>query len=675
MPVAGDGNWDGDKKDAESLTSVAVELQCERGNHEMALSDSLRFALSPLAPVGKGQAGTGSKKSILSSTTSSSKGACSTHFKASSLTTSEKYSPSGSGRMTRIPIRADGQRRKGSGGAGSPSLAISPSGLPLKMGKRKLEMLGPKDLHSKTSVLNTAARTRGSGGSGSPSGNVPNSTAPFSLAFFHPPDPTSDYRALNPGFTLYEKSVSAQLEEMKQEYNVLEVTTQNSTILNFSTSMHYKHLNRYFNVTANEDTLFPPLKVEVEDKGTDPLYEKKEKEEEEEEGKGSGGRGGGKGSCSGFSKEKEDSFISESDMDEQMMNEFLDNGERIEQARRKFRRSLPPFYINANYMDVGLPKEQVLLASQAPIPEGFPHFYGTLLKYQISLIIMLSKEMEGNFCKADPYWPPKTASFRHPTVVGPYRLWYGLEGEGNKPYETNESLKIIYRHFFIQEEKDYEFNKELLKKKGPEQAHYDNVGEKNKGEKKIAPPVEYRAPHKVELIQYVGWPDHGVPSSSTSFTSLLSRIDRYFYGKHLPTNMNKNSSQCLPEASCCSLKGKVGDTFPTPTCAATATSSSSSPSSFPPILIHCSAGLGRTATLIGCYAAIYRVREGTFSDQTMKEIVTQMRRCRFGSIQRVEQYMFMYQVIMSYMGMDVGDLSGRIAKRSQAVLRRGPRFF
>lgn len=121
-------------------------------------------------------------------------------------------------------------------------------------------------------------------------------------------------------------------------------------------------------------------------------------------------------------------------------------------------------------------------------------------------------------------------------------------------------------------------------------------------------------PHRVLQVQYTGWPDHGVPHSVASFEALISIV-------------------------------KV-----TPPTA--------------PIVVHCSAGIGRTGTLIGAYAVLVHMERGTLGDTTVYDTVAAMRLQRFGMVQRVEQYLMIYIMLMNQLGVDVGTLAAFLNSRT-----------
>jgi len=122
---------------------------------------------------------------------------------------------------------------------------------------------------------------------------------------------------------------------------------------------------------------------------------------------------------------------------------------------------------------------------------------------------------------------------------------------------------------------------------------------------------EEAAEHSVVQIHYTGWPDFGTPDDTDTFRTLLSLMDKY------------NNEPILPESS-------------TPA------------SENGPIVLHCSAGLGRTGTLIAAHIASEQLRLGLVKskeDIKMKKIVKKLRKQRAGMVQTSAQYKYLHALV------------------------------
>lgn len=292
-------------------------------------------------------------------------------------------------------------------------------------------------------------------------------------------------------FPMAQLSTRAQYSRMQREFVQLQ-RQENPRNINFTTSLKNRHKNRYLDILANEETIYPPVLKAV---GAQP------------------GR-------------------------------------------------YP--YINGNLIDLDLP--HTFVACQAPVPQGVLDFLETLSEKKVDLVVMLTKLQEGGVLKAERYWPEEEEDSLSFPESGHDAIKVTRDAEAS--YEVDAELDIVRRPLVIH--------------------------------------VPGKPMHRVLQVQYVGWPDHGVPESAASFDELLSVI--------------KN-------------------------CVTTS-----------PILVHCSAGIGRTGTLIGAYAALLHIERGILTDSTVYSIVAAMKQKRFGMVQRLEQYAVIYMTVLGRLGVDISGL-------------------
>ncbi|XP_051837867.1 tyrosine-protein phosphatase non-receptor type 20 isoform X2 [Antechinus flavipes] len=202
-------------------------------------------------------------------------------------------------------------------------------------------------------------------------------------------------------------------------------------------------------------------------------------------------------------------------------------------------------YINASFIRIlNSGEEYFYIATQGPLPETTEDFWQMVWENKSNVIAMMTKEIEDGFIKCHRYWP---ISLNNPLELQDYVI----------ALENCQILEAFTIRVF-----------KMVKKTG--------------------------SVHFVHQIQFINWPDHGIP---TSFEALV-RYVRYMR--------------------------KIHETGP--------------------IIAHCSAGIGRTGVLL-CVDVVLRALEKDFQFN-IKNIVTQMREQRFGMIQTKEQYHFCYEIVV-----------------------------
>jgi len=105
----------------------------------------------------------------------------------------------------------------------------------------------------------------------------------------------------------------------------------------------------------------------------------------------------------------------------------------------------------------------------------------------------------------------------------------------------------------------------------------------------------------VVQIQYTGWPDHGVPTDEEEFIKLTERVDSY----------NPNNK---------------------------------------PMLVHCSAGVGRSGTFCAIHSYVrylkkFWAEKSDLPDINVPQRLIELRKDRPKMIQTKEQYEFVYRAI------------------------------
>ncbi|XP_045900276.1 tyrosine-protein phosphatase non-receptor type 3 [Micropterus dolomieu] len=205
-------------------------------------------------------------------------------------------------------------------------------------------------------------------------------------------------------------------------------------------------------------------------------------------------------------------------------------------------------YINASHITVAPPVSGVCLryiATQGPLPQTCTQFWQTVWEQQIHTIIMLTTLTERGRTKCHQYWPhpPEAKDYGHMRV---------------KCHSEECNLAYVTRQFTLTHT----------------QLH------------------EERA---VTHLQYVAWPDHGVPDDPSDFLLFISSVRERRRGEE-------------------------------------------------PLLVHCSAGIGRTGVLITMETALTLLDEGR--PVFPLDIVKTLRDQRAMMVQTTCQFQFVCEAIV-----------------------------
>jgi protein tyrosine phosphatase len=241
-------------------------------------------------------------------------------------------------------------------------------------------------------------------------------------------------------------------------------------------------------------------------------------------------------------------------------------------------------YVNANFV-AGALLARRYVSTQGPLDSTFADFWRMIWQQNSRIIVMLTREVEKGVSKCDCYWPSASVVVAYGAVrVNPCGVWRDASGQ------------IVLRRFRI--------------------AVCEGDGDDDDGD---GGSCVWR---DVSHLQYLGWPDHGVPDTATPFLTLLRDVSRI--ERHL-------------------LRSKAF----------------ASALDLPPLVVHCSAGIGRSGTFICVHAvleelvgALYdrrlcrRRADGGVRPLVIAARVERMRQQRYGMVQTESQFRFCYAAVL-----------------------------
>lgn len=223
-------------------------------------------------------------------------------------------------------------------------------------------------------------------------------------------------------------------------------------------------------------------------------------------------------------------------------------------------------YINANYVNMEIPEVGInrYIATQGPLPNTTTDFWRMVQQESSHLVVMLTTVMERGRPKCHQYWP----LLGEDLLMGPdFRVKCLTE-------VADETGSFVFREL--------------------------QLCDRITGEVRT-----------VQHMQYLAWPDHGVPSDPEMFlqftqkmramrsTSLLQEIDNSLAKMRLMDDDDEDNDEMVRdkadegEGKCGSSENPLDNDLPTSTSIHQFISAAN-----PPIVVHCSAGIGRTGVLI-----------------------------------------------------------------------------
>lgn len=264
-------------------------------------------------------------------------------------------------------------------------------------------------------------------------------------------------------------------------------------------------------------------------------------------------------------------------------------------------------YINANYVNMEIPPTGTInryIATQGPLSTTVNDFWRMVQQESSHLVVMLTTVMERGRPKCHQYWP---SADEEPMALSE---GFSIRCLNEKPDETGS---FVFRDLVLTDEKTNETR-------------------------------------TIQHMQYLAWPDHGVPADPELFlqftekvrsarnTTLLQEIEASLKNVKLRT-MDENGGLDSSERR---IVHTDSDESPNDMPSSTSVHQYISAAN-PPIIVHCSAGIGRTGVLIlmDTALALMEAKEPVYP----LDIVQAMRDQRACMVQNVSQYRFVCECI------------------------------
>ncbi|KAJ3807015.1 hypothetical protein F5876DRAFT_48914 [Lentinula aff. lateritia] len=244
-------------------------------------------------------------------------------------------------------------------------------------------------------------------------------------------------------------------------------------------------------------------------------------------------------------------------------------------------------YVNASYVQP-LCTTKRYIATQGPLEATFVDFWTLVYQQNVHVIIMLTREIEGSMVKCGPYWKDE--------VFGPLRLkLMSVEGNVDEGKDDDVRRKASGRDpavggFFFSSPVVPDPKLGKKKKKNPADAIIKRTF--------LLSHVGYPdiPPRKIVQFQYLEWPDMNVPDDPRGVLGLIKEVDQA-----VTEAMHLNGQGEEEEDT---IKSGLGETLNRNTGIA----NKAMGRKHSPVLLHCSAGVGRTGGFIMVDAVLDGIR-------------------------------------------------------------------
>ncbi|EXJ90447.1 hypothetical protein A1O1_03549 [Capronia coronata CBS 617.96] len=287
-------------------------------------------------------------------------------------------------------------------------------------------------------------------------------------------------------------------------------------------------------------------------------------------------------------------------------------------------------YINASHIKAEFSNRHYI-ATQAPIPATFNDFWRVVWEQDVRVIVMLTAEAEGGQVKSHVYWNAGEYGFLKLKQLSEREV--SLESKkysSNAPVPSRPTLgaRRSTAANIPGERKQQDEAKPTSPKSPSATVRHFSLSH-------AAYPFEPM--RQITQIQYKDWPDFGAPASPAELLGLVDQVNKYVRGSSSPSSV-VGPDEATPEGS-------------------------------RPIVVHCSAGCGRTGTFCTIDSVIDMLKRQKISHENspnrmdvdggdwlsrddidlVAKTVDDFRRQRLSMVQNLRQFVLCYESVLQWL--------------------------
>ncbi|KER21500.1 hypothetical protein T265_15076, partial [Opisthorchis viverrini] len=286
-------------------------------------------------------------------------------------------------------------------------------------------------------------------------------------------------------------------------------------------------------------------------------------------------------------------------------------------------------YLHANWVNgYRIPRAYIL--AQGPLDTTRREFWMAVWEHRVPVIVMLTKVVENHRVKCAPYWPTRTSvvstssssnhtysSHRHSLLNHTSACSPDASQDRLPPTSCYGDVQLVNLSKSMEPNGLSHHTRLELRRKPSSQTNDRRGAKQSDSVPKVGASStnESDKPFEVDHFLYLGWPDFDVPTDSTGFLNFMDQVKK-LHEKRCQQELGPTESSLQPGSK-----------------------------THHPLLVHCSAGIGRTGTFVTVDICLQQALNEGYID--VPQVVSRLRCQRAGAVQVAKQYAFIHSALVS----------------------------